>query len=71
MILEGDNAAIKRKIMLGVGGSVVFAGISLCVGVSYYAATVLQEYNGTNMIRMSGMNGGMRGPNTQLQVGER
>jgi len=68
---EGENAAVKRKIMLGVGGCVVFAGVSLCVGVSYYAATVLQEYNGTNMMRMSSMSGGMRGSNTQLQVGER
>ena len=57
--------------MLGVGGCVVFAGVSLCVGVSYYAATVLQEYNGSNMMRMTSMSGGMRGPNTQLQTGER
>lgn len=65
---EGDNAIIKRKIMLVVGGCIIFAGVSLCIGVSYYAATVLQEYNGSNNIIAMQM--GVSGSN-QLNTGER
>ena len=41
---EEMHKNLKRKIMLAVGGINVFCGTLLAVGVSYYGATVLEEF---------------------------
>ena len=43
LILEGVRADIKRKMILAIGGINIFCGVVMCVGVSYYASTVLQD----------------------------
>lgn len=62
---EGVRADIKRKMILAIGGINIFCGVVMCVGVSYYASTVLQEYNIGNglvsPVRNGLSNGAMRG----------
>lgn len=52
--MPAENRRIKKKIMIVVGALNIFCGVVLCVGVSYYAATVLEEYHGNGMMSMSG-----------------
>lgn len=69
-ILEGRNKAVKKKIMVGVGALNVISGAILCVGVSYFASTVLQEYNGMNGLIMRG-SGSMSSGSQRSATGER
>jgi len=68
--LDGVNRAVKKKIMIIVGALNIFSGVVLCVGVSFYASTVLEEYNGLNGLVNRG---GMRGMSTSNRgaTGER
>lgn len=67
---EGRNKAVKKKIMVGVGALNVISGAILCVGVSYFASTVLQEYNGMNGLIMRG-SGSMSSGSQRSATGER
>ena len=41
---EEINKALKKKLMIAVGAVNVVCAVLLAVGVSYFAATVLQEF---------------------------
>ena len=60
--------------MMAVGILNVISGVILCVGVSYYASTVLEEYHGLNInmggprLSQSQMGGGERFENYILEI---
>lgn len=62
----GGGNPLKKKIMMAVGILNVISGVILCVGVSFYASTVLEEYHGLNMNM-----GGPRLSQGQMGGGER
>jgi len=54
---EEINKNMKSKMMLGVGALNVFVGVLLAIGVSYFAATVLEEFNSYEVQQMAGRAG--------------
>lgn len=55
--MDNEPNPIKKKIMMVVGGFNIFAGVILCIGVSYYASHVLDEYNGMSGLAQMGGRG--------------
>lgn len=66
---EEMHKNLKRKIMLAVGGINVFCGTLLAVGVSYYGATVLEEFYSYENIQMTSGRPGNMGSTGQSTIG--
>ena len=50
---EEINKSLKKKLMLGVGIINIVCAVLLAVGVSYFAATVLEEFYSYEQVRFS------------------
>ena len=49
---EEINKNLKKKLMLGVGITNIVCAVLLAVGVSYFAATVLEEFYSYEQVRL-------------------
>lgn len=49
---EEINKNLKKKLMLGVGIINIVCAVLLAVGVSYFAATVLEEFYSYEQVRL-------------------